>query len=196
MPEPACVQLSHLSSLRICQLGFNHLYLLHPATSSAGRPHRAAGASVLPGSRPRLPGSWRRWRLPGPCDVDRHGRMEKDPKLPRICAFLTLWLQRKHRAKPCRLQLPVPGQLPSPVSTAASSLCLWLVRWAGALGGCSEQSGLLLFLWDSLFYGAVGRNFSRCKQSCSWVGHRGFSAGGLFWCAAKWAVRAGLLIPT
>uniref|UniRef100_A0A8C0ZG37 Ribosomal protein S6 kinase n=1 Tax=Cyanistes caeruleus TaxID=156563 RepID=A0A8C0ZG37_CYACU len=34
--------------------------------------------------------------------------MERDPKLPRLWAFLTLWLQRKHRAKPCSLQLPVP----------------------------------------------------------------------------------------
>ncbi|XP_044853929.1 ribosomal protein S6 kinase alpha-1 isoform X3 [Mauremys mutica] len=39
--------------------------------------------------------------------------MERDPKLPRICAFLTLWLHRKHRAKPCSLQLPAPDQLSS-----------------------------------------------------------------------------------
>ncbi|EOA93603.1 Ribosomal protein S6 kinase 2 alpha [Anas platyrhynchos] len=40
--------------------------------------------------------------------------MERDPKLPRICTFLKLWLHRKHRAKPCSLQLPAPSQLSSP----------------------------------------------------------------------------------
>ncbi|KAK2518694.1 Rps6ka1 [Columba guinea] len=38
--------------------------------------------------------------------------MDKDPKLPRICAFLALWLQRKQRAKPC--SLPAPSALASP----------------------------------------------------------------------------------
>lgn len=105
--------------------------------------------------------------------------MEKDPKLPRICAFLTLWLQRKHRAKPCRLQLPAPGQLPSPVSTAASSLCraCGSSEWASALGGCSEQSGLLLFLWDSLFNGALEETSLGASKAClCWVGHRGWES--------------------
>ncbi|XP_033375522.1 ribosomal protein S6 kinase alpha-1 [Parus major] len=47
--------------------------------------------------------------------------MERDPKLPRLWAFLSLWLQRRHRAKPCSLQLPVPSQLCAPVSTAATA---------------------------------------------------------------------------
>ncbi|PKU34209.1 ribosomal protein s6 kinase alpha-1 [Limosa lapponica baueri] len=77
-------------------------------------PPASPGASRIPGNRPSFPGSSQGWRLLGPRDGDGDGRMERDPKLPRICAFLTLWLQRKHRAKPCSLQLPAPSQLSSP----------------------------------------------------------------------------------
>lgn len=76
--------------------------------------------------------------------------MERDPKLPRVWAFLTLWLQRKHRAKPWSLQLPAPSPLASPVSTAATSRChlplLPFLPLADASHGCSGHSGLLFFL--------------------------------------------------
>lgn len=171
-----------------------------------GVPCSAAGASRIPGSRPCFPGSSRGWRLFGLRDGDGDGRMERDPKLPRICAFLTLWLQRKHRAKPCRLQLPAPSQLSSPVSTAATSLCFtccpWLLIRLGRCFGWIFGAVWFAFLFSPsviicLMVPVEEPSLGARKACvcCTLVARRCFCAGDLFWCAAKQAVGAGLQSP-
>lgn len=90
--------------------------------------------------------------------------MERDPKLPRICTFLKLWLHRKHRAKPCSLQLPAPSQLSSPVSIASSARRGAALLHFGSLLAqprlqMSFRSSLVCFSfcssWNSSFRGAV-----------------------------------------
>lgn len=130
------VEAASASPRRIRQQGSNHLRLLRPPTPALRCPGRATGASRTPSNQLRCPGSrggggsWGLW------DVDRDGRMERGPKLPRVCALLTLWLQRKHRAKPCGLQLPAPSQLSSPVSTTPAHFASLGIAWVLTRGGC------------------------------------------------------------
>lgn len=100
--------------------------------------------------------------------------MVKEPRLPRLFAFLALWLQGKRRSEPYSLPLLSPDNVsgPNPVSTSPCLLsCGWqcldaacvcfrcAVWWRVTFSTLSAASREILFLllhWSSL------GNASRC----------------------------------